>query len=616
MDMARTQFLQHNFFTMAASPIATVEPAPLAIHRDLQAVADADERTKSMYASLFLALGVLSILFQAAWFYGNCIRNIDFDGLDYVGIARHIAAGNFAASVNAFRSPLISWLIALLGSGTEQFVVAGKLVTFASFIAAEVLLYFFTLRVWRSRLAAAMAVLWFSLGRGILPWALLLVSPDYLFTALTLAYFLVLDSCLRHPCRRNWFYLGCVHGIAYLAKAFALPWLALITVAAAVLSRNSHRRQKVTYIAIAAIAPAIIVGGWGSVLHAKYGVFTTGSQFKTNIMQWTLHQDLSPQKKGYTVLIDTSEWSDEYMVSDPMPPHSSAWNFRLKASELLPKVAAKEFSNIPYALKEIAVVVTPGGCLLLCFGLFAFRRWGEKVRNQLTILGIVSFSSLALILAYCMMVFDSRYVLPILPLLMAISAGLLLSQTSPITRNVRLLCGTLIAAGLLFTFFYKASPFRTLTRDFQSSCVDAGQKLRGYSRTTVISIGEGPFPEHGIGWEAGYKAAFFGGARLVASAPRVKDDEIAALEADIHKSGADALMLWGKPADSSYHHLITDLTGEYPGSPLQPILDPGSGQVGSILLMRKFRPNEALKGTALRPSVNQAFVVGGLQPPE
>ncbi|HVO62166.1 MAG TPA: hypothetical protein VMT53_14605 [Terriglobales bacterium] len=571
---------------MAASSTLSVEPPPPAIGRDRQTVAHTDEHTNSVYASLFLALAVLSVLFQSLWFYRTCIRNIDFDGMDYIGIARHIVAGNFAASINAFRSPLISWLIALLSPRPEQFVVAGKLVTFASFIAAEVLLYFFTLRLWRSRLPAVMAVLWFSLGRGILPWALLFVSPDYLFAALTLLYFLVLDSCLRNPRKRTWFYLGCVHGLAYLAKAFALPWLALATVAAALLSGSSHKRQKLTYVALATVAPLVVVVGWSSVLHSKYGAFTTGSQFKTNIMQWTLHQDLSPHKKGYAVLIDRSESSDVYMVNDPMPPHSPAWNFRLKPGLLLPRVVLKELRNVPQALKEIAVVVTPGGCLLLCLGLGALRRWGEKLRHQLTILVIVAFSSLTLIAAYCMMVFDGRYVLPIVPLLMAISAGLLLCRTSPLSARIRLLCAVLIVAGVLFTFFYKASPFRTLTRDFQSSCVDAGQILREHPGATVVTIGEGPFPEHGIGWEAGYKAAFFGSARLVASAPTVKDNQIAALESDINKSGADALMLWGNPADSSYHHVITDLIRQYPGSRLQPILDPDRGQVGSILLMK------------------------------
>jgi hypothetical protein len=375
-----------------------------------------------------------------------------------------------------------------------------------------------------------------------------------------------------------------VHALAYLAKAFALPWLALATVAAAVLSRNSRSRQKLTYIALATIAPAVVVVSWGSVLHSKYGVFTTGSQFKTNIMQWTLHQDLSPHKKGYSVLIDTSESSDAYMVTDPMPPHSSGWTFELRPSELLPKIVSKELRNIPQALKEIAVVITPGGSLLLCFGLFAFRRWGEKGRHRLAIFVIIAFSSVTLILAYCMMVFDGRYVLPIVPLLLAVSAGLLLSQRSPLSRSVRLLCGTLIAAGLLIAVFYKASPFRTLTRDFQSSCVDAGKRLREHPGVTVITLGEGPFPEHGFGWEAGYKAAFFGGARVVASAPRIKDNQIAALESDINKSGADALMVWRNPGNDSYRHLITDLRKQYPSNRLQPILDPDRGQVGSILL--------------------------------
>jgi len=160
-----------------------------------------------------------------------------------------------------------------------------------------------------------------------------------------------------------------------------------------------------------------------------------------------------------------------------------------------------------------------------------------------------------------------------------------LSPRSPVSPRVRFLCAALTLAGLLFTFFYKASPFRTLTRDFASSCIDAGTKLRAYSQARVITLGEGPFPEHGIGWEAGYKAAFFGSARVVATASRLADNNVEHLESDIRKSAADALMLLGNPRDRAYQHLITDVSTQYPGSRLQPIHDPERGQVGSILVL-------------------------------
>jgi hypothetical protein len=566
---------------MAASTTLIPERAARAAEHDCR-IASADKSATKSLPFLFLAAAAVSCLVQFLWFYRSCIHNIDFDGMGYVGIARHVVDGNFAASINAFRSPLISWLIACLSPSPDRLVLAGKIVTIASFVAAEVLLYVFTVRLWKSRLTAAIAVLWFSLGRGIFAFALLLVSPDYLFAALTLMYFILLESCLRSGRKQTWFYLGCVHGLAYLAKAFALPWLAVITALMALFSRNSNQ-QKLSYLGLAAIAPVIAVAGWGSILHARYGVFTTGSQFKTNIMQWTLHQDLSPHTKGYELLTDTSEAADSYMVVDPMPPHSSAWSFRLTPGRLFPQIMRSELRNIPRALKEIAVVVTPGGCLLVVFGLFAFRRWGEKYRNQLSIVAIVALSSLALVVAYCMMIFDERYVLPIVPLIIAAAAGLLLSPQSPVSRRVRFVCAGLIVAGLLFTFFYKASPFRTLTRDFESSCIDAGNKLRAYPQARVITLGEGPFPEHGIGWEAGYKAAFFGGARVVATAPRIANNNLEHLESDIRKSAADALMLWGDPRDRAYQHLIADLSTQYPGSRLQPIHDPERGQVGSIL---------------------------------
>ncbi len=572
---------------MASSPTPAVEFARAATGPTCIIAPEQNENAKHIWPVVLLVGTLLSVIFQLLWFYPRCIHNIDFDGMDYVGIARHIQAGHFAASINAFRSPLISWLIALAaghGSVPELLVRAGKLVTFLSFITAEVLLYIFSMRLWRSRLTAAVSVLWFSLARGILPWALLLVSPDYLFTALTLAYFILLESCIRKPHGRTWFYLGCVHGLAYLAKAFALPWLAVTTVAAAVLTRPWHRRQAMLRLACAGIVPAIIAVGWGSVLHAKYGVFTTGSQFRTNIMQWTLHRDLSPHNRGYEVLTDTSQSTDSYMVTELLPPHAPGWSSRLSAGELLRKIFSKEIANVPQALKEIAVVLTPGACLLLIAGLVTLRNWEEKLRNQRLILVIAAISSFVLVLAYCMMVFDGRYVLPIVPVFMAICAGLLLDKESPVSRNIRRMGGALLVAGLLFTFSYKASLFRTLTRDFQSSCVDAGNKL--HRGAAIVTVGEGPFPEHGIGWEAGYKAAFFGSARVIASAPRLESDQIEKLKSDIGKSAGDAVLVWGNPAQATYKRLITELEQHYPGAHFQPIVDPQRGEVGSIGLVR------------------------------
>src|SRR5207302_10729932 len=47
------------------------------------------------------------------WFGSTCFNRIDYDGMAYTDVARQVSRGEFHSSINAFRSPLFSWIIAL-----------------------------------------------------------------------------------------------------------------------------------------------------------------------------------------------------------------------------------------------------------------------------------------------------------------------------------------------------------------------------------------------------------------------------------------------------------------------------------------------------------------------
>ena len=259
-----------------------------------------DKNTKA--SSCFIAATIFSCLLQLSWFASKCFNQIDIDGMAYLGIARHLRQGEFQAAVNAFRSPLISWLIAVASfasaGGVEAYVHIGKLINIGAFLLTLALLYVLTEKLWRSRLAASVAILMFSLGRGLAASAVSMVTPDSLFAALTLIYFIVLLRCLRNhrltedrlknDHLKDWFFLGAIHALAYLAKAFALPWLAVCTLLASAFS-SKPLKAGVARLALAALIPVMVASGWATVLHSKYGAFTTGTQFKVNLLQWTLH---------------------------------------------------------------------------------------------------------------------------------------------------------------------------------------------------------------------------------------------------------------------------------------------------------------------------------------
>jgi hypothetical protein len=210
----------------------------------------------------------------------------------------------------------------------------------------------------------------------------------------------------------------------------------------------------------------------------------------------------------------------------------------------------------------------------------------EQNPVEFTVVAVVALGSISLLLVYCMLVFDGRYLYPTIPLLLGVAVGFV-EQTGPALRIWQRALAALIALGIFASLVYSSSPFRTLTRDFQISCYRAGQSLRAHPGFTVVSIGSGPYQEHGVGWEAGYKSAYFGDRRLIAATeklPNLKD--VPAVLGDISKASPDAILVWGKPGDARYEALVQQLTHEYAGSSQQTLIDPFFGEVGSALYVR------------------------------
>src|SRR5205823_1360595 len=115
----------------------------------------------------------------------------------------------------------------------------------------------------------------------------------------------------------------------------------------------------------------------------------------------------------------------------------------------------------------------------------------------------IAIGSVALVVAYAMLAIDSRYFYPLIPLWFAIGAKYLFTDSPQSSRGLRVFCVCLIGGGVLFSSVYWASPLRLQRRDWQVVCREAGDHLNGHGVNTVVSVGSGPFPEHGVGWEAG-----------------------------------------------------------------------------------------------------------------
>lgn len=538
---------------------------------------------ESMQSVLLTAAGVLC-LGQLYWFGTKCFLQISTDDIDYIGIARHIRNLQFHASINGFRSPLISWMIAASSlPGSDPLRIA-KAFSVASYLLCVVLLYIFTRRLWQSRLAASLAVLLFSVARGLAAVAVEMAVPDFLFTALTLVYFILLLKCLRAGTSASWFCLGAVHALAFLCKAFAFPWLALSTVVALVLSPPTSPRLK--RFALAAILPTLVIASWAGVLHSKYGVYTTGTQFRANFLQWTARAYNDRSHEIYGVLTDTKPFIDEYNVNDPMPPGSWPWRYRVPARFALTRLASAEIHNLPKALKELLILITPGGLLAFAYVVYVLFRRRVSAPTNFVFAAVALLGLLGILFAYCMLAFDGRYLYPVIPPILAVTAGFFLPEVGPTSKALRVAVNTLIVAGVLVSVLYPSSPFRKLDRDFQVSCYRAGGILRSHAGSTVVSIGTGPYPEHGVGWEAGYKAAYFGDRRLIAAIDRLPNaSEMEPILRDVAAAAPDVVLVWGPPGDTRYDTLTRQLRNVGTERAYEVILDPAVGPVGTAVFI-------------------------------
>jgi hypothetical protein len=536
---------------------------------------------------LLTAATALITVAQLSWFALDSHGDIDFDGMTYTAIASDLRAGRWFDSIAAFRSPLISWLTAIVPH--LGVLAAGKLVTVASFLLTAILLFYFTMELWGSYGGAISAVLLLVLSRGTAFLSVAFVSPDFLLSAVVLLYFILLLRYLREGMDR-WWGAGLLHGIAYLAKAIALPWLAFCTLLAVVVSPGSAKRRLVR-IGSAALIPLVAATLWSTALHAKYNVFTTGSQFKANLLQWTLRGATPPAASKYRVLRDVSGNTSAYMAFDPMPPGSWEWTYHPPIELVIPRVLSSEVRNIPPALKELLILLTPGIPLafcMMCIVLFKSRPSGPEA-----VLGLTVFvGSVVLILAYAMFTIDSRYLYPIIPLWFSFAAGYLCRTLEPKSRMVRAACIILTLSGVGFSLTYWSSPFRTNTRDWQIVCRVAGESLRRHAATTVVSVGSGPFPEHGVGWEAGYLSCYFGGAKLIATADGIPAN-LDVLSADLSQTGSDAVLIWNR--NRSERTLISRIPVLDDAERVE-IIDPQFGEVGLVFYRRhSLRGAEAIR---------------------
>jgi len=226
------------------------------------------------------------------------------DGISYLDIANAYFRGDWNAAINAYWSPLYSWLLGLglyvakPSPYRESTVV--HLINFAIHVGALVCFEFFFVGLLRlSRTRQKPEERWAPLPEGSL-WAfgytlfiwnsvyiapVDLVTPDLTVAALTfLASGLVLRIGAGESRARNFAFLGAVLGMAYLAKAVMFP-LAFVFLGTALFAAGNLRRA-VPRVLWALAMFFLVAGPFVAAISSAKGRLTFGDTGKITYAVW------------------------------------------------------------------------------------------------------------------------------------------------------------------------------------------------------------------------------------------------------------------------------------------------------------------------------------------
>jgi len=248
------------------------------------------------------------------------------DGISYVSIASQYVAGYWKEAVNPYWGPLYSWCLAVLlllripalAAVRVLGVVLGLAVLFdlrrfASVFGMEERMRRFFL--WTS----AAVVLGFAMDN---------TTPDLLFTAILLLYFSLILEPAYPSSRYSGSFCGILGGLAYWTKSYGLVFFIVhfTLMNALYLVRREGPVRPSTILRQYAAGLAVLCAVsfcWIAVLHAKYGVWMTGTTGDFNIGL------AGPQSPGYPNLVHFLPPTSPHAITawqEPSPSWIPHWN--------------------------------------------------------------------------------------------------------------------------------------------------------------------------------------------------------------------------------------------------------------------------------------------------
>ncbi len=364
------------------------------------------------YVPAVLLCLVLALIYPYYQYY------IDPDGTAYLTIAARYASGATMEAINGYWSPWGCWLTAALVKIGLSPVPASVIVNAAGavgflFISQSLFRFFSVPRQWQWYFGSALAV--------FLCYAVYWQSFDDIWECFFLLAILRLFIDQNFAVSKGlWVLAGMVGALAYLAKAYAFPFVILNTLVCGWFITKGNWKQWLGLTTIVIVTMVVCSLPWIYALHAKYSIWTTSTAGSLN-MSWYLVGH-PYYKEGLGLLLPPAGshspyyWEDPYLVNGQTPHFWSSMH-------LLGLQVLRLGLNFLRFLKSIFQLSAFLPFIVFAV-LYGFRR-GKSAWYLQGQLSIVVVSFLLFPLGYSLINFEPRYLWYWLPLSMILGAIIL-----------------------------------------------------------------------------------------------------------------------------------------------------------------------------------------------
>lgn len=386
------------------------------------------------------------------------VYQINPDGVSYISIAQKYLAGDFRGSINAYWSPLYSWML-------TPFLLVGLPPLLASKVLSVLIAIAAFIAVWKlaenlslskdSRTSLSLTLIPIFLFMGFSG-----IAPDFLSTTVVLIYLAHLTKPDYLESRFSGAYSGFWGALGYLSKAYVMWFFLIHFLAACSTLFISHRTVKRNVVRVAVtglVTFSVITGVWVALISQKYGKFTTASAGTYNFLVWGPHWQGPPG--SMRAMQGNQCLPDEGFLLPPNPTAVSAWEdptyIDIKKWKWSPFGSKAEFKH------ELKIIKNNLGNYILNFNLFSLL-WSAIMAATVLVAGgrsdpppvrpvlLLTLAVLVYPLGYWLRSVETRYLYPVPVLLLLLGFFAVENadwvRIGPVRRNaaVTVLCASFL----------------------------------------------------------------------------------------------------------------------------------------------------------------------------